>query len=421
MWIRSNLRSRVAIPLAIFFVFTGSFVGNAITVSPNGVNVRHSGATTVFLTFRALTPDQRLEEGLWCGELNADSSCVASTIFGRLPARSDLSRTSGAANVTDIMTIPPSVARRAFQDARSGSAGDFFYVRRFSDVSGGPDEFVAVTCRLGSGGARSPLALMDIALRFEVDRPVLFVPRGSPPARFVAEIQYNGSGRLKGRWEIVLPGDPQPTADDLLSEASLPIELRGLQRRYTVLQRFDQFLPPTGRVVLSGPDPSRMPHDTDGLYLILLRIEAVDDRESLSDTGAGVVSSGGVAGFPMPTLRYYVGTGDDLEAIENNVASESLSLIAPRPNSRIESPERLNFSWNPASGISVYRLEIENRDGSLLSALVKGNVTSYTAPPWIRERTGEWLRWRVIAIGTAERPKFRSAWRRFEITDSTSH
>jgi len=340
-----------------------------------------------------------------------------STIFGRLPARSDLSTASGTNNITDIMTIPPSVARRAFQDARAGASGEFFYVRRFSDTLGGPDEFVAVTCRLGSGGARSPLALLDVELRFDIDRPVLFVPRGSPPAIFNAKIRYNGSGRLKGRWEIVLPGDPQPTAADLLSEASLPIEERGLQRRYTVLQRFDQFLPPTGEVVLAGPDPSKLPHDSDGLYLILLRIEAGDDRESRSDIGTAVVSTGGVAGFSLPTLRYYVGAGENVEEIRNNAAKERLTLIAPRNNSRVDRSERLNFSWNPAPEISLYHLEIRNDDEPIFSALVKGEVNSYTAPPGLRQWQGQALRWRVVAYDSTNSPRLRSAWRHFQIEE----
>ena len=106
----------------------------AVTVNPTSVNVRQMGPSTAFLTFRGLTPTQSPEEGTWCGEiLQGVGSCVPTTIFGRLPKRLDLSRTSGVNNFTDIMTIPASVARRAYQAAASGSASQFFYVRRFSD------------------------------------------------------------------------------------------------------------------------------------------------------------------------------------------------------------------------------------------------------------------------------------------------
>ncbi len=211
------------------------------------------------------------------------------------------------------MTIPPSVARRAYQDALRGNASEFFYVRRFQSLSGGPDEFVPVTCRMAGGGARSPLALTEVQLRFNTNNaPVLAVTQNQPVQPFSAEIQYNGSGRLKGRWEVVVPGDPLPEERDLLTEGTLPLEERGLQRRYTLIDRFETFLPPTGKVTLQGPSPDKLPRATDDLHLILLRVEATDDKEAGSVFGPGQVDSGGVAGFPMPVLRH------DLEGFTRN-------------------------------------------------------------------------------------------------------
>ena len=140
--------------------------GHAVSaVNPSGVNVRSNGATTVFLTFQNLRPGQIAAESFWCGAVTSTgvsntNPCVPGTLFGRLPARNNLSRPSGTggfSNLTDIMTIPASVSRRAYQSARSGDDATFFYVRRF--VENGVDEFVTVTCRMAGGGARSPLAL----------------------------------------------------------------------------------------------------------------------------------------------------------------------------------------------------------------------------------------------------------------------
>ncbi|MCX8115817.1 MAG: hypothetical protein N3D71_12225, partial [Burkholderiaceae bacterium] len=245
-------------------------------VNPFGVNVRASGPTTVFLTFQSLDPGETAVEAFWCGELlppviatnptlqlpfavQTADPCVPGTVYGRLPLALDRSRpsTSGAAaNFTDIMTIPASVARRAYQDAQAGLNSAFFYVRRFSGGVGG-DKFVIVTCRMSGGGARVPLAIMDVRLAF-LDgggATVLALERGTPPPRFEARIQYNGTGTLRGRWEVVMPGDPEPTDEDLLTEATLPVELRARQRRYTLLERFEQFLPPAGEAVIAGPDP----------------------------------------------------------------------------------------------------------------------------------------------------------------------
>ncbi|HEX8096612.1 MAG TPA: hypothetical protein VF507_01195 [Pyrinomonadaceae bacterium] len=56
------------------------------------------------------------------------------------------------------------------------------------------------------------------------------------------------------------------------------------------------------------------------MYPVLLRVEASDEREadtSLAAVGAGpgVVHRGAVAGFPMPTLRYYVGNNPPPEVV----------------------------------------------------------------------------------------------------------
>src|SRR5690606_16986111 len=123
-----------------------------------------------------------------------------------------------------------------------------------------------------------------------------------------------GTCTLRGRWEVVLPGEEPPTERDLLTEATLPVEERELQRRYTEVGRFSEFLPPSAgaRFVLRGPDPEAIPNDVEGLYQLLLRIEASDDTEGDSNlaaagAGEGVVHSGAVAGFPIPPLRYFVG------------------------------------------------------------------------------------------------------------------
>ncbi len=114
-------------------------------------------------------PDTRPVEALWCGELidarpAIGLRCDPGTILGSLPIRFNLASASGQDALTDIMSIPASVTRRAYQAAAAGDRSSFFYVRRFVDGAGGPDQYVAVTCRLAGGGARTPLALTDVQL-----------------------------------------------------------------------------------------------------------------------------------------------------------------------------------------------------------------------------------------------------------------
>lgn len=391
-----------------------------IRVHPTGVDVNGHGATTVFLTFGPLG-GYRPAEAFWCGDVvdaapDLGRRCDPSTLFGALPARYDLSRLSGTGGFTDIMSIPPSVTRRAYQAAVAGAVAPFFYVRRFVSTLGGPDQYVAVTCRLTGGGARVPLSLTDVTLAFAVETPVLYVPSGGRPASVEARITYTGTGRLMGRWEVVRPGEELPGARDLLTEAALPLEERGTQRRWAEVGRFNVFLPPAGRVILPGPDPERLPADADGTYLVLLRVEASDDKEGDSDlaavgAGSGVVHSGAVAGFPMPTLRYVVGSGGS--ELSPSRPGAALTLLAPEAGARIVPGRSPVFTWTEAPRVETWRVEIETAGGEPLLAAVTGRGRpAYQAPPWLAERARDRpLRWRVVGLDASGTAIARSPWR----------
>jgi hypothetical protein len=394
-----------------------------IVVNPNGVNVNAQNATTVFLTYGGLGALFVPAEAEWCGELISAApavgvKCDPATLFGRLPARYNQSRLSGAGGFTDIMSIPPSVARRAYQAAELGANSAFYYVRRFVRTSAGLDVYVVVTCRMAGGGARVPLALTDVRLAFGVETPVLFLEQGAGAPPLAAELTYNGTGRFKGRWEIVLPGEEPPEARDLLTEASLPLEERGTQRRYTELERFNVFLTPTGKYTLPGPDPSRIPPTVAGTYLVLLRIEASDDKEGDSNlgtagAGSGVVHSGAVAGFPLPTLRYLVGSGGSELSPARTVGAPAFTLREPLEGMPLAAGQPVAFSWSELEGAELYRLEIQTEDRTpILSAIIPRGTTVYRAPPWLEERAaGKGIRWRVVALDQAGRSLRNSPWR----------
>src|ERR1044071_7816223 len=148
-----------------------------IKVSPSTVNAYSQGATTAFLTFTNVV-NRRPADACYCGELVSAAPdlgfrCRPGTEFGCLPVRYDQSRLANNTTYTDIMSIPPSVARRAYLDAAGGAEATFFYVRRFVSTAGGPDEFVPVTIRLAGNGAAAPFSLTDVKLSWGVDKPVL--------------------------------------------------------------------------------------------------------------------------------------------------------------------------------------------------------------------------------------------------------
>ncbi|MGQ0814385.1 MAG: hypothetical protein ACT4O1_07950 [Gemmatimonadota bacterium] len=408
----------------VLLMLSASVVHAQIRVDPNGVNVNVQGATTVFLTFGGLN-DYVPVEAIWCGRVvpaapALGKRCDPATIFGQLPIRYDRSKLQNS-TFTDIMSIPASVSRRAYEAALSGETSSFFYVRRFVSRTGGADQYVAVTCRLAGGGARVPFGLTHVDMRFDVESPLLLVKAGDKLPAIHAEIAYNGTGRLRGRWEIVLPGEELPSTRDLLTEATLPPNERGLQRRYAEIERFNIFLPPTGRVVLPGPDPARLPNTIDGTYFVLLRIEASDDKENdsrLASVGAGqgVIHSGAVAGFPMPTLRYFVGAS----ASDLSVATAGdLRLLLPLDDATFAADSVPTFSWIAEPSASYYRFELERTGDSKLvfSAIVDAAIPAYQLPPFaaadIPDGNG---RWRVVSLDANARELQKSLWRQLRRT-----
>jgi hypothetical protein len=249
------------------------------------------------------------------------------------------------------------------------------------------------------GGARVPFALTNVELKTPNGEPVLFLKSGESLPEVVAEIQFNGTGRLKGRWEIVQPGEESPSDEDLLTEASLPIEKRGNQRRFTQIARFNDFLLPVGNHKLSLKLTDRMPNIAAGQYLLLLRIEASDDKESDSNlqvlgVGDGVVHSGAVASFPMPTLKIFiVGEGEKAKWKETG-------LVFPQKDKEISTNQTPVFTWKELAETTAYRLEILDENGKiLLSAIRLSNTTSYRAPSWFWQRFGgKKMAWRIVAL-----------------------
>jgi hypothetical protein len=377
-----------------------------ISVSPSETTVYSQGATSVFLTFSNLG-NRRPVEATWCGAVlpaapDLGFKCDPSVVFGRLPVRYNQSRLSGNNAYTDIMSVTPSVARRAYLDATHGATATFYYVRRFSNPSGGPDEYVPVTLRLGGNGAAVPFSITNVRLLWDGgNKTVPFVKSGETLPRITAEIFYTGSGRLIGRWEIVKPGEAAPSQRDLLPESSLPIEERGTRRRFTPIKRFNMFLPPTGRITIPGPDSERIEKTVDGMYLLLFRVESAMDGLNQStvksaNTGQGTVDSGGAAGFAMPVMRYYVGTGGAQVDQFNAVDYE----LAPRDQAEFNAAQAMVFTWPAVSQAKYYRLIIENSAGvELLSAVLLRDTHSYRAPSWLlKEGTTDLLRWRVMAV-----------------------
>ena len=80
----------------------------------------------------------------------------------------------------------------------------------------------------------------------------------------------------------------------------------------------------------------------------------------------------------------------------------------------VENP--LHFSWSQVEGASLYRLEIAQDAEVVFAALVAAGSNSYSAPPWIKERAGKTLRWRVLALNHIGAVVAVSPWQRFSFS-----
>jgi hypothetical protein len=367
-----------------------------VAVSPSSVTAYSQGATSVNLTFSNVVNVTPVES-VWCGSIisaapNIGFKCDPTTIFGTLPARYNQSVLKNN-RYTDIMSITPTVARRAYTDAVNGNNSQFYYVRHFISTVGGLDQYVPVTIRLSGNGAGVPFSLTAVKLQWQDGIKVVpFIKTDEDLPKITAEIRYTGTGRLKGRWEIVKPGEALPERRDLLSEAALPPEERVLQKRYTLLNRFNVNLPPGGKYVIPGPENWRIDKSIEGMYILLFRVEASDAPNSSSDAGANDISSGAVAGFPMPTLRYYVGNSSnaDVTQVTNIALGGDIDEVAP-----------IILTWKPVVDTKIYRLEIEDEDGKkVFSAVVLPTSRTYQLPSFIQAlTTSKQLKWSVAAIG----------------------
>jgi hypothetical protein len=334
---------------------------------------------------------------------------------------------------------------------------------------GAPITFVTGSSSNVAGSINDPIVFSDVKLVFgESESGVTqkFYQQNDTFDGFGAQFYYSGSGVIRGRWEVVYPGDPLPTEIDLFTEASLPAALRQQQQRYFQIERVQQFLPPTGRYFLKGPDPARLPRNQLGQYLILLRLEAVSGT-------AGAGFGGGSAPFPLPVLEYSINTspgdfGDftgggvggfggggrykaglrgqstvatdqsglgDIPrgalALENSawrygmpgmrgpkIGLQPLTLMLPQDGAAMARGQPIELRWADQPDGASYRVEIETAGGKpVVSAAVKPGVSMYAIAPVVREEIapGTLVRWRVQAFNFSAKKIGESPWRALKI------
>ncbi len=293
---------------------------------------------------------------------------------------------NGSATLSEQVEI----SRALVAAARQRGANAIALCRTFQESLSVNTFDARVLLPIRSGGIdATDFALTYIRMRFDDGAVSRLVETGTP-LRIDAEIQYQGRGLLRARWEVADPG----------STRGAPL--------YRPLSTVHRYLTGDGRTVLQGP---QLPTQLSGLHLVRLRI-----LEPQIDA-------------PGLVLRYFVQGGSN-----RLPADGAVELIAPPPGTRLD--RGIELKWGTVPGAVAYRLEflidragVEDPlhwspDGSAspdAAQLVPGDrahaLLSRMVSSRIAGRTGHW---RVVALGDEGRPIATSPWRPF-VADGEPH
>lgn len=387
--------------------------GAAIIANPTAVNINSSGPTTFVVRYFENDPARTFTttSALFC----TDPSCRPGTIIGTLPPGLDRGSTrTPTRSITDVVTVPYSVIRRAVAQG----VGVIFYVRTFQittppiRVGAPPGSLIATAVtrmRLAGGVASVPLSLTRVDIfgeepeRFRV-RFVTLDADNIERGTVKAEVQFVGTGLLKGWWEVRTPADPPVRILDRFTEASLSEADRLRQRRFRRVKRIRRQLPPSGRITLIGPRYDELPSSIPGAYQVLLHIEVSRDPRSRSTIvvpgESRDVFSGASAGFPLPTLVYRVGT------LLGRLGERELAariVVEEGPGGE----KRSALAWTPIKGRSlVIELKVTDRvsgeEHRLLAPIANGVVRVPEA--WTDRRAPGDLSYSISVLDTARKP-----------------
>jgi hypothetical protein len=341
-------------------------------------NVSASGLSAIQIRYGATGADTALQ-GQFCTELavalpntgvTREIPCDPSSVLGT-SLGSNFS--SNGRTGREMVSVPPGIAQQAYQWARASGRSQWYFVRQFSSGT-----YAIQKLRLSSTGSAGLLTLTRVELAFKEGRSnqaTAIVPMEGRLPPVVAALDYQGSGLLQGRWEVVQPGDAEPTALDLTPESALTPAQRLSQARYTQVARFDQMVMPGSRINLRAPSAAAWPTAQPGRYLVLLRLESSPtlDRSEAGQTG------GAQAGFALPVLSYYVqGQAEaSINAEPAQINTAPIEWLAPStPMAGLA-----QVRWQPLAQASRYRVEFTGAQGQLIfAARVRGDASQYQLP-----------------------------------------
>lgn len=274
---------------------------------------------------------------------------------------------------SESLTIPRSVLVRA----RQSGASRVIASRRFSDGS--------------ASFSANYLIPMGSSNQFQITRVDLYFTAGirnkvvnkDANLRAVVDINYIGTGQLRGVWEWapVQPGGvplfrPLPAAMKRLTEPDKDADYYKPRDTLTVVR---EYLTSFKRVSLRSP---LLPTNNKGSYLLRLRIDSPK------------------VGFTLPVVQYFVNMKPD----DVNQAKSAIPLLMLNPPLGQDAMASTNFKWSRIPDTNVYRFEIyldeEMSTDMVTAALVKNENTSLQLTPLVYSHlvSGKTYWFRVVSL-----------------------
>lgn len=208
---------------------------------------------------------------------------------------------------TETVEVPSAVVAQALKLG----ASSLTYQRSFTDSGGAATGFIALA-PTGLRGAE--FGLTRIELKFDDDSRIRVVPQGSDLTA-IAEINFSGSGRLRGRWVVRDPTD-----------------IAGV--RFRTLAVVYRNLAGGRRLSIRSPD---LPTSMQGPYRLEFRV----DEPELNRSG--------------PSLDYYVSA-----SVAATPFLPSMTVSGPRDGAAL-APDT-QFGWEAVAGADIYVVEVFARE-----------------------------------------------------------
>lgn len=320
-----------------------SFSQATVIVTPSSVNVVRGQSNTVVFTY------QFSGYVIGTGTLTSSQGIFFTpdtTIgYNNLPLTVTISGTVGT--ISETVVIPVNIMEKALQ---RGTA-QFFYRRVFTGMIGTDTATVNLTVTGEAGGT---LGIRRISMYFGNGRAEATVMKYANDLKAYADIRYNGSGLLKGYWEV---------DGRLLSYVSQP-------------------LPAGQQITLTTPDIPALPTFETGTHT--LRFVVTNPEPS--------------QGIPLPVLVYFVTTDE--------AAIKQVGLTLKAPAEAAEVPyASLKYEWRPIRA-EIYLIQVFETQGAkpVFSAYTKKGF--YQLPQLILKKNfepGKTYYWKVTGLDRERR------------------